>query len=299
MNDKANLLHRYQNGETLVELYNDGTKIRYGEGESEYPESMDIKITDYCDAGCAWCHENSTPKGVHGDLESLFPLLSQLPPGTELAIGGGNPMAHPALVEFLEEMKSNNIICNLTVNELHFESEKKRLERLVSDNLVYGVGYSYSTKSCDWDYDNLVTHLIVGLTSPYNLHKVIENNVGKVLLLGYKYFRRGQNYSKSHSEMIDNNIKDWYRLLFSKAKEAQLSFDNLAITQLNPSRLFVNQKDYDTFYMGDDGTRTMYFDAVQKQFAPSSTSTFRHQIQGDELMSDVFNKIKMFKKVEQ
>ena len=48
---------------------------------------MDLKITDWCDAGCAWCHEGSTLRGRHADLDEALELLSVLPAGAEIAIG--------------------------------------------------------------------------------------------------------------------------------------------------------------------------------------------------------------------
>jgi len=61
----TSILHSYQNGNTLVNLYNDGTKTREYEGEPKpvFPESIDVKITNYCDAGCTFCHEKSTRLG--------------------------------------------------------------------------------------------------------------------------------------------------------------------------------------------------------------------------------------------
>ena len=88
----------YRNGDTLVTLYQDGSKIRRFPDEGAnplFPESIDLKITDYCDAGCAWCHEGSTRRGKHADLNLAF--LSTLRAGTEIAIGGGNPLDHPRL----------------------------------------------------------------------------------------------------------------------------------------------------------------------------------------------------------
>lgn len=55
------LLHQYQNGNTKVEIYEDGTKIReWPDGENsivEYPESCDLKITNWCDMNsvCVYC----------------------------------------------------------------------------------------------------------------------------------------------------------------------------------------------------------------------------------------------------
>jgi molybdenum cofactor biosynthesis enzyme MoaA len=70
---------------------NDGTKIRITEDEefsADFPESVDMKITDHCDIGCAMCHERSGKNGKHADLNAEF--LDTLRPFTEIAIGGGS-----------------------------------------------------------------------------------------------------------------------------------------------------------------------------------------------------------------
>lgn len=72
-----------------------------------------------------------------------------------------------------------------------------------------------------------------------------------------------------------------------------MSFDNLAIEQLEPSRL-MTEDEYKQFYMGDDGGYTYYIDLVNKQFAQSSTSTKRYELLDDA--QDMFNVIREAKK---
>lgn len=81
----------YINGNYRVTIYEDGTKEREVPKDfckPEFPESIDLKITNKCDMGCAYCHENSTLDGKQGHFAHDF--LWTLRPGTELAIGGGN-----------------------------------------------------------------------------------------------------------------------------------------------------------------------------------------------------------------
>ena len=103
------LLNKYLNGNVTVSIYDDGTKIQEWSDEEKanpiYPNSMDIKITDYCDAGCKWCHEKSTINGKHADLEYLLDFLQELPKGTELAIGGVILLIIPDLFHFLKLVK--------------------------------------------------------------------------------------------------------------------------------------------------------------------------------------------------
>ena len=98
----------------------------------DFPENADIKITDYCDAGCAYCHENSTIKGVHGDLRRIEKTLDSLHAGTEMAVGGGNALAHPDLIWFLEKLKSRGVLANITINQKHLRPYKDLICKLVA-----------------------------------------------------------------------------------------------------------------------------------------------------------------------
>jgi hypothetical protein len=53
---------QYHNGNTVVTLLEDGTKVREWQGDAQpnHPESIDIKLTDYCDLGCQFCFPPDT-----------------------------------------------------------------------------------------------------------------------------------------------------------------------------------------------------------------------------------------------
>jgi len=270
------IINSYQNGNCAVTIFDDGTKERTYPfvAEPEFPESLDVKITNWCDAACGWCHEKSTPHGEHANLDKTIEILTQLPAGVEIAIGGGHPLSHPDFDEFVKFLTAHGLICNVTINEYHFEKEQARIESLVSKGYIKGVGYSYKTKPCLWKYEHLVSHIIIGVHNYRSLEDIVQIN-DKVLLLGYKQVGRGINWNDKHLIQVKENIGSWYRGLFAAVRKAQISFDNLAIVQLKPGRLFVEARDYDTFYMGDDGLFSMYIDAVREEYAVSSTSNER------------------------
>ena len=136
--------HRCRNGNTLVGIGEDGAKYRYTpDGEAptpEHPESIDLKITDFCEEKCPMCHENAGLSGRHGDLN--HPLLNSLQPYTELAIGGGDPMAHPDLYSFLQKMKKQRVICNITVHYNQFMKNIDTLRSWQAEGLIHGIGVS-------------------------------------------------------------------------------------------------------------------------------------------------------------
>lgn len=253
-----------------------------------FPESIDVKITNRCDMNCVYCHEGSVANGKHGDLKALLKALENLPQGVELAIGGGNPLAHPNLEEFLIWSKSKGWIVNLTVKQSHFEQEQCKLKRLTDTKMIYGLGVSIDNLNFDintrTDFPNLVYHVICGLHPIEFLDCLLERN-GKVLVLGIKNFGRGANIFYDPSIKI--NLNKWSRMLGKFLNKGTLSFDNLAIEQLDIKRFFTTSG-WEEFYMGDDFTFSMYIDAIEQTFAKTSRSSDRQNWQNISLL-DYFN----------
>ena len=68
-----------------------------------------------------------------------------------------------------------------------------------------------------------------------------------------------------------------------------MSFENLAIKQLDPKR-FMGDDEWSSFYMDADRAFTMYVDAVNHEFAVSSVSTKRYPLMDD--IADMFKIVK-------
>ena len=283
----------YTNGNTFVTLYEDGTKVRscdFPVPVAEFPETMDVKITNYCDLGCTFCHESSTTKGKHGDLGRLLGVLvaANLPKGIELAIGGGNPMAHPDLEVFLGKCKQYGWICNITVNAGHLSSYISILCSYLEKGLIKAIGISVpaSNSTADllflhevsklYEYtNNIVFHIIAGVHS----HTMIpflnsEFKDCKILVLGYKEFGLGKKFYSSNEVTVNKGVSEMSMFLNNYITKYKLSFDNLGIEQLNLRRFF-SEEEWSQLYMGDDFTFSMYIDAVTQKFAPTSRSSKR------------------------
>lgn len=275
---------KYINGNYTVKFNTaDGTKIRETEESNFIPsfaENCDIKITDRCDGGCQFCYEGCTSNGKHGDI--LNPkFLDTLHPYTELAING-NDLTHPHLIPFLLKLKEKNVIANMTVNQLHFERCQDFVKQLVESNLIYGLGVSLREPTKEFvetikQYDNAVIHVINGILRPSDIEILADNNL-KMLILGYKQLRRGEDwYLKDHENIVVK--QDWLYGNLSDIipKFNVVSFDNLAIEQLNVKRL-MSDEDWDEFYMGDDGGFTFYIDLVEQKFGRNSLATVRYDL---------------------
>jgi hypothetical protein len=288
------MLAQYVNGNTTVTLFADGTKIREFDSVSivDVPESIDIKITNHCEPTvgnpiCAYCHEKSGVNNQHADLTTLLNIIKPLANGKEAAIGGGNPLSHPQLIPFLKALKAQGTIANMTVNQKHLADYKDLILYLLDESLIKGIGISYSDVKYIPDIvpilkatDNLVFHMIMGINkvcevdflnnfcSEYNKHC-------KILVLGYKQYGYGINYYVRNSGVEINKYK-WYTQLATRFRQNNLtlSFDNLAIQQLDLKRYFTDEA-WNKFFQGEDGTHTMYIDAVRQEYAKSSTNPNR------------------------
>lgn len=294
----SKLIGSYKNGNYMVSIYDDGTKIRENDLDflrAETVESMDIKICNKCDMGCPQCHENSTPDGKCGDIMSEG-FIDKLHPYTELAIGGGNPLEHPDLKPFLEKCQRLNLIPSMTVNQKHF-MESLLVDALYLNQLIYGLGVSLNSVNDNFIerlklFPNAVVHVINGLVSIEDLAK-LRGYGFKILILGYKEFRRGLDHYNVASESIEKKKQELYDMLPKIINEGWfevVSFDNLAIKQLDAQRL-MPAEDWNQFYMGDDGSATMYVDMVNREFAKSSTSTERYPLEDD--IKTMFEKIRI------
>ena len=294
------ILGMYRNGNFTTTLFSDGTKIRETEENNFIPkfaESMDIKITNQCDMGCPFCHENSIVNGKHGDiLNEKF--INTLHPYQEVAIGGGDVTSHPDLIPFLRKLKERKIIANITVNQIHFMKKQELIKQLIDEKLTYGLGISLVNPTEKFitlikQYPNAVIHVINGVLKPEDV-AALENNNLKMLILGYKHFRRGNDYFGDKQIKIENNQKWLYDNLsdiISKHKFFVLSFDNLAIEQLKVKRL-LPEDEWDEFYMGDDAEFTYYIDMVERKFAKNSTAPIdeRYELMGS--VDEMFERIR-------
>lgn len=324
------LLKCYENGNHIVKILEDGTKIKEtGHAEAvclpgmksgykkwvpsdedhftyDFPENADIKITDYCDAGCAYCHENSTVKGVHGDLRRIEKTLDSLHAGTEMAVGGGNALAHPDLIWFLEKLKSKGVLANITINQKHLRPYKDLICKLVAEKLVHGIGVSLVDSSNKDDFDfidtlgnNVVIHAIAGVLDEKDF-EVLKGR--KILILGYKNLRRGSAFLEKDVVNINHRMDMLRDVWLTQLKNAckVVSFDCLAIEQLDPKKnLNISQEAWDTLFQGADTDvkdkdgnitcATMYVDVTTMTVARMSTAALdkRYSFNGDENIGDL------------
>lgn len=271
---------------SLIILKN-GMKLRMlddfeTEFKADYPECIDIKISNMCSIGCPYCHENSVPNGDYANPFKYKELLAEcgsksLLRGSEVALGGGALTELPT--EFLEIWSDiflkAGVITNLTINAHELDSFSV-LSPFISKENFGGIGISYNRNYREqllkiFPQDKVVIHTIAGITSIDDYKWLIENNF-KILILGYKEFRRGEEFIKNKSSQISKNISELEDHVLEFMEEANIiSFDNLACEQLHLKEK-IAPENWEKYFMGNEGEFTMYMDLVKGVYAKNSTT---------------------------
>ena len=279
---------KYVNGNYTVFLNTEnGTKIRYNNKEyfvSDRPESMDVKISNDCEHNCSYCHEASYFGGKLADPKDVEQFASTLPPFVEIALGGGNLLKNIKHTQTcLETFKKYNAIVSITINQKDFVNNIQIIDDWYNNNLIHGIGVSLIDVSDSkfWNqyyhHKTCVIHTIAGLLTSGDIAGLIEHHA-RVLILGYKTVRKGQQFFSHFESYIKNNmtrLNDALPYLLDKCEVC--SFDNLALKQLHVQD-YIEPDVWNTYYMGDDGTTTFYVDLVSMEYAKSSSSLERYSI---------------------
>lgn len=262
------------NGNAYITLYADGTR------EVEYPDSglvldhplnVDVRLSEQCQFGldertgksvCDFCHESARTVGRDCDVPALVYRLAQLPRTTEIAIGINKIDDH--LIDFLDRMRNLKYIVNGTINQGLVQTGEHN--RII--DYLHGIGISF--RSLAWNLDdpvyrhpNTVMHVISGIDS-FTAVKSLTERVGKILVLGEKDF----GFNAGRVDLTTASHREWYRGIHELFGKAVVSFDTLALEQLNIKRFFRDDK-WQRFYQGEE---SIYIDAVAGVYKPSSRS---------------------------
>ena len=300
-------MNSYINGNYYVEIdARLGTKkyraLRQGEDFcAEFPDSIDLKITDKCSIGCPFCHESSTPRGNTADLRLLQRVLGQLPQGfpIEIALGGGDILECPTLtlplIKWLKEDQGRIVAGTFNVRSLLrnlTEDDTKIIRSLDSIGISITRQLTVEEKNALCMYISCATswvyHVILGIISPTDLRNILMDVTpwsDRVLILGYKQFGRGRSMNPLTPELITEYrdiiwevSQEKSNLTYANTKRMKhikaIGFDNLALEQLDLKN-HIHPQVWEKLYLGDEFTNTMYVDGVKGEFAPTSRSTER------------------------
>lgn len=278
-------------------LYNTktGSKVRMSfddlqeaPSKASAPELVDMKITDYCPFGCAFCYQDSTLEGKHADISKIVSLIHELSSLQvfEIAIGGGEPTMHPNFYEILEACVTHHITPNFTTKSLKWLSDKK-LVALVNKSVgkiafsvdspedVYEVGKAVRSARLDEtkirfqhvigtsDVDTF-QRLLLAVKDKYQSDWNKKNGepfvAANITLLGYKVVGRGGAFQQAAPFDWISEVK--------KAGICSIGIDT-ELVRVSESRM-KEEKINPILYTKEEGKFSCYIDAVSNKIAPSS-----------------------------
>lgn len=273
---------KYRNGNAVVTLdLRDGTRIiEYPDKEPltlDTPLNIDIRVSTQCPYGydantkkstCAFCHESALVDGKechYGILQQVL-IDAELPMGTEIALGVNEVTDN--LIQFVKNLYKLGLVVNITMNERYItEFGDTRLKQLMP--YVFGLGISYrSLQGClslpDWiaEYPHTVIHVINGIDD-FDDVKLLGVKYRKLLVLGEKDF----GFNRGKVDLTTPAHQEWKANVMQLTKIFDIvSFDNLGLQQLAIRGKIIDEE-YKSFYQGE---HSMYINAVEQYFAPSS-----------------------------
>lgn len=278
------------NGAWTLFNRNTGTKIRmsFGDGvnggsvaptKAHAPELVDLKITNWCGAGCEFCYQDSTPTGVHGDRDFIYSVLRAL--GTmrvfEVAIGGGEPTAHPDFVEILRMCRYHGMVPNFTTKARAWLHDHKR--RLAI--LEHTGAFAFSIDTAD-DLADIASardaygisgskvncQLVMGTVNEYEFEEILEHAASRSMrltLLGYKTNGRG-------SQVKPQDYSRWVEIFKTVLDRSRfglkLGIDTALAQDSGPALEALGVPSW--CYEVKEGAFSMYIDAVTRKTGPSS-----------------------------
>lgn len=282
----------YINGNyAVIELPGGGRKKRALRSNEnlmpEFPDSIDLKITNSCSHGCPYCHENSVPGGKSFNLRRTISVLSTLPSAPiEIAIGGGNVFdCSKDLYELLVWMNSYGFRPRITIsykdylkredlfNTPRWETRDDLDFKIIKQVGHFGVSLDRFIPEINTNYSDCVWHVVIGVIPISDMTSILEYpGPLKILILGFKQFGRAMNQEIKHLDSWRSLIKDYIQGGGIPGKT--LGFDNLALEQLG-IREYISDRDWETLWFGPEFSTSMYIDAVEETFAPTSRSRDR------------------------
>jgi organic radical activating enzyme len=274
-----------------------GTKIRMSFDanaapyvKSSVPELVDLKVTNYCAYGCAFCYQSSTKQGVHADLNHIKQILNTLgAQGVfEVAIGGGEPTHYPHLTEVLTYAAEHGIVPNFTTfgtdwlqNDQLMEAVRAHVGAIgvsvhgVKDlNKVAKIKQAVNQNRSRWEdrYVHVTAQHVVGSVELEETAQILERAWEEgwdLLLLGYKPVGFGASQAPHDLTGLDTLLKlRQQKRPHYGAKVSMLGVDTAFVQQFDPILDALGIAP--VLKTSEEGKFSMYVDAVTLTQGPSS-----------------------------
>jgi organic radical activating enzyme len=253
------------------------------------PVLMDVKITDYCTHGCAYCYQGSTPQGEHMDKDKLYAYVGLISEAKvfEVAIGGGEPTQCPHFPQFIRWLHEAGVTVNFTTKSIDWLEDETRAKLIVpyigafafsaAENSVADLERIQTIMKYRGYRQEMFTVQIVPATmGEYaftQLLKWCNTNRVRVTLLGYKETGRGAKFKeigivRSWNKFNEDEWLNVVKKLNASEELGRLCIDTTLAAKYEQAIKNVGIPDW-MFHI-EEGKYSMYMDLVKHQYGPSS-----------------------------
>ncbi len=257
--------------------------------KSTAPELVDLKISDYCAYGCAFCYQGSTKQGKHGDLAHVKKILDALAEMQvfEVALGGGEPTHYPHLAEVLQYAHDLGIVPNFTTFGVDWLQNAelvktvqqtvgaigvsvhsaKELNKVTKIDQVLNGNRGWGDRRVQVTAQHVVGSVDIGETAQL-LDACWDSGVD-LLLLGYKPVGFGALHAPHDLTGLDTLLRlRRDRKPHWRAKISMLGVDTAFVQQFG--QLLTELDIPQVLITSEEGKFSMYVDAVTLTQGPSS-----------------------------
>ena len=210
------------------------------------PELVDISISNHCSKGCDYCYRDSNPNHSFMTLDDYKSVLSSLNHQKygnvfQVALGGGEPLEHPEILEILDITRQFNIVPNFTTNG-------ENITQSIIDNISGKVGAVAVSLNNMKDIGNSKIKLLVKGGIRTNIHYVIDRNnlrqaiqilmgnfnkelkgINAIIFLTFKPSGRG---SSENVLVNDSELSDFLNLIDNNKTSCNIGFDACFVPML-------------------------------------------------------------------
>lgn len=271
--------------------------------QASTPELVDIKITDYCVKNCNYCYQDSSIEGKHCDWEDvkhhiLYELRSMKV--FEVAVGGGEPTAHPQFIDILQDIKNAGIIPNFSTRNLEWLDNEYQRTQILS--LIGGFAYSITTLEDIAELKEYYYKFRDELSSKVKIQYVMGLGIGirklldtvyklsiPITFLGWKSKGRG----KGDLQALEQEKKEFDALCDAICKDKK-ALPTIGIDTCLADKYLLQLQELgipEYLYDIKDGKFSMYIDLVDMQAGRSSYCSDEEMVtvNNDSDLQKIFN----------
>ncbi|WP_221088169.1 radical SAM protein [Deinococcus aquaedulcis] len=251
-----------------------GARLSLGPSPSrlQAPELLDIKLTDVCSLGCAFCYQDSRPERRHARLANVAWLAEEAGRAGvfEVALGGGEVSEYPDFLAALHLFRAAGVVPNFTTRRLRWLAQVWPQVRDMVGGVAVSVGSAAEVirlgellPAEGRRPGQLVVQVVMGTVGREELLALVQAAGAaevRVTLLGFKRVGRGQTFAPQPYGWWRDDLRLYVR-------HTPISIDT-ALAAECPTELaaLLQPGSYHT----EEGRFSAYVDAVAMTLAPSS-----------------------------